>query len=476
MNVIPCRYVFRVKNGEPKVRIVAKGFRQVHGVDFYDTYAPVVSLVAVRCFLATTAHLDLECDQMDVVTAFLNGDLDENIYMEVPAGFKDPNRPNLVCKLQKALYGLKQAPRQWYAKINSFLVDNLQFTSSPYEPCLYFKHSDDCITLIVLYVDDLLIAGNDRSIVDHVKDEFKDQFKMKDLGVASEFLGIQIYRDRPNRTLRITQSSYIDKILDRFHMADSNPVCTPMEISSSKILSTDSDLQELAQGVPYRQAIGSLMYLMIGTRPDIGYAIGKLSQYCEKPLKSHWSSIKRVLRYIKGTRNVGIKYDGNKSMKPLGYCDSDWAGCLETRKSTEGILFLLAGGAVYWSSKKQSIIATSSCEAEYIASCSAAKTAIWLNNMLGGILGNSAPKPITVHVDNQGSIGMAYNESINARNKHIDIRYHFVRDAVKNKQVTLEHCAGTDQAADPLTKPLGRIKLKEMNDKIGLQEVVDIKS
>lgn len=161
MNVIPCRYVFSVKNGEPKVRIVAKGFRQVH-----DTYAPVVSLAAVRCFLATTALLDLECDQMGVATAFLNG-------MEVPAGFRDPNHPNLVCKLQKALYGLKQAPRQWNAKINSFLVDNLQFTSSPYEPCLYFKHSDDCTTLIVLYVDDLLIARNDRSIVDRVQDEFK---------------------------------------------------------------------------------------------------------------------------------------------------------------------------------------------------------------------------------------------------------------------------------------------------------------
>ena len=470
MNVIPCRYVFRVKNGEPKVRIVAKGFRQVHGVDFGDTYAPVVSLTAVRCFLATTAHFDLECDQMDVVTAFLNGDLKEDIYMEVPAGLKDPNRPSLVCKLQKALYGLKQAPRQWYAKINSFLVDSLRFTSSPYEPCLYYKHSADSITLIVLYVDDLLIAGNDRSVVDQVKDEFKDRFKMKDLGVASEFLGIQIYRDRPNRTLHVTQSSYIDKVLERFRMADAKPVSTPMEVSSSKISSATSDLQELAQDVPYRQAIGSLMYLMIGTRPDIGYAVGKLSQYCEKPLKSHWSSVKRVLRYIKGTRNVGIQYDGRESMKPIGYCDSDWAGCLETRKSTEGTVFLLAGGAVFWSSKKQSVIATSSCEAEYIATCSATKTAIWLSNMLNGILGTTSHSPITVHVDNQGCIGMAHNESINARNKHIDIRYHFVRHAVKNNQVILLHCPGTDQPADPLTKPLGRIKFKELCDKIGLKE------
>ena len=321
-------------------------------------------------------------------------------------------------------------------------------------------------------MDDLLIAGNERPIVDQVKDEFKHRFKMKDLGAASEFLGIQIYRDRPNRKLHITQSSYIDKILERFGMADANPMSTPMEVSSFKISSSNTDPEERAHNVPYRQAIGSLMYLMIGTRPDIGFAVGKLSQYCEQPLKSHWSSIKRVLRYIKGTRNLGITYSASESLNPIGYVDSDWAGCLETRKSTEGMVFLLAGGAVFWRSKKQTVIATSSCEAEYIASCSAAKTAIWLARLLSGMLGQSCSDPITVHVDNQGSIAMAHNESVNARNKHIDIRYHFVREAVRTKQVILSHCPGTEQAADPLTKPLSRIKFKELCSKIGLEEFV----
>ena len=215
MNVIPCRYVFRVKKDVgPKVRIVAKGFRQVPGVDYNETYAPVVSLSIVRLFLCLVNLLDLECDQVDVVTAFLNGDLDEEIFMEVPAGFRDPNRPNLVCRLLKALYGLKQAPRQWYAKIHRFLTGILKFISSAYEPCLYIFSTGHILLIIVLYVDDLLIAGNDRKEILRVKKELMKVFKMKDLGVVQEFLGIEVTRNRANRTLRLSQSFYITKILE----------------------------------------------------------------------------------------------------------------------------------------------------------------------------------------------------------------------------------------------------------------------
>jgi len=219
MHVLPCRYVFRVKQNSPKVRIVAKGFRQIHGVDYHETFAPVVSLTAVRFFLSIVAHKDFECDQMDVVTAFLNGDIDEEIYMDVPAGFKDPKRPNLVCKLLKALYGLKQAPRMWNAKIDGFLVEGLGFFSSPNEPCVYIKRvRGNVVMIIVLYVDDILIAGNCRSSIDKVKAEFKARFKMKDLGNASEFLGIEIMRDRNLCQIVIKQSAYITKILERFSM------------------------------------------------------------------------------------------------------------------------------------------------------------------------------------------------------------------------------------------------------------------
>ncbi len=201
MSVIPCKYVFKLKNGVPKVRIVAKGYRQKLGINYFETYFPVVSFTTPRCFLSYVAHLNLECDQMDVVTAFLNGELEETIHMEIPAGFAEETIGEMVCLLHKALYGLKQAPRQWYAKINSFLVNDLQFKRCSYEPCLYIRHREKEVMLIVLYVDDILIAGNDRAVVDDVKLEFTRKYKMKDLGAAQEFLRIEITRERSNYRL-----------------------------------------------------------------------------------------------------------------------------------------------------------------------------------------------------------------------------------------------------------------------------------
>lgn len=468
MNVIPCRYVFRIKNGGPKVRIVAKGFRQVHGIDFTETYAPVVSLAAVRCFLALTAQLDLECDQMDVVTAFLNGDLSEDIYMEVPAGFRDTNRPNLVCKLHKALYGLKQAPRQWFAKINSFLLEKLHFTSSSYEPCLYFKHSARGIFRIVLYVDDLLIASDNRTELDNVKTELKRHFKMKDLGYASEFLGIEISRSRGEKNIHLCQFKYASKILNRFNMDNSKPCSTPMEHVSSMSTFDVTNAEQGSETFPYRQAIGCLMYLMVCTRPDIAFAVGRMSQYCENPQKSHWTAVKRIFRYVNGTRSLGLKYSSAREFKPDGYCDSDWGGCLESRKSTEGFVFVLGGGAVTWRSKKQTVVATSTCEAEYIAAYAGSKEAIWLSRMLAEVLGLEQPLKIILHIDNQGCIDMARGTSLNNRNKHIDIRFHFVRDIVSKKLLELKYVPAQNQIADPLTKPLQRALFETLRSSMGL--------
>ena len=476
MHVLPCRYVFKVKNSGPKVRIVAKGFRQVHGVDYHETFAPVISLASVRCLLAIVARLDLELYQMDVVTAFLNGELDEVIYMEVPAGFRDPNRPNLVCKLLKALYGLKQAPRQWYAKINTFLCDELKFTSCPYEPCLYYKHDERSMMLIALYVDDLLIAGNDLVALQRVKADFARQFKMKDLGEAAEFLGMRIVRDRSKHSLHLTQSDYIDSVLERFRMSDSKPVSTPMELPAKGHSLETPDPNDLPTDAPYRAAVGCLIWLMIGTRPDIGYAVGRLAQHNENPLESHWTAVKRVLRYLKSTRKTGLTYCSDQTLHPVGYCDSDWASCRESRKSTAGFVFLLGGGAVCWKSKKQSIVAASSCEAEYIAAFPATKEAVWLSRLLAGMLGKDKLPPIVLKIDNQGAIATAKGTGINNRNKHIDMRYHFTRDAVGNKQVAVEYVRSNEQAADPLTKPLLREAHIKTCAMMGLQKMAKSES
>ncbi len=298
MKVIPCRYVFNVKNGKAKVRIVAKGYRQTHGTDYFETYSPVVSFQAVRCFLAFVAHYERDCDQMDVVIAFLNGELDEKIYMQILSGFVTHKNSGMVCQLHKALYGLKQAPRQWLGKINSFLTEELEFKACSYEPCLYFRHKENKIVIIVLYEDDLLIAGNSRSVLDDVKKELSSQYKMKDLGEAKEFLGICITRDRGQNVLRIDQSLYAYKILERFHMENAKGCDSPM---STNLDSLTEESEPLSTEFPYRESIGSLMYLALVTRPDIAFPVAILSQYCSAPSSEHWKAVERELRYVHKT-------------------------------------------------------------------------------------------------------------------------------------------------------------------------------
>ena len=403
---------------------------------------------------------------MDVVTAFLNGDIDLAIFMEVPEGLRDPNNPDLVCLLLKALYGLKQAPRQWYAKIHHFLTTVLHFKSCPHEPCLYTLHSGTTFIIIILYVDDLLIAGNSPTMIKSIKLKLMSSFKMKDLGPVSEFLGIQFYRDRSKRELRISQSEYAATILDKFSMSQCSPIKTPMEVIG-KPDSTPEANSPLPPDIPYRSAIGSLMYLMVCTRPDIAFAVSRLSQYCENPLLCHWKAVKRLFRYIKGTQDYDLTFSHQSALHIVGFADSDWAGCRETRKSTEGYAFLLGGGAISWRSKKQSVVALSSCEAEYVSCTSAAKEAIWLSNILAFVL-DRPRTPITIKVDNQGSIGSANSGAITSRNKHIDIRYHFIRDVIIQKLIALMHIPTSDQTADIFTKALAFVLFERFRTSLGL--------
>ena len=469
MNVLPCMYVFTLKDSGPKARIVAKGCRQVHGVDYGETYAPVVKFTSVRVMLATVAVNDLELHQMDVVTAFLHGDIDKDIYMEVPGGFKDPSRPDLVCKLRKALYGLKQAPRLWHAKIDAFLIDELRFVSSPNDPCLYARHSAGRIMLIALYVDDLLIAGNDSKAIAWIKGELRKRFEMKDLGEARVCLGLEITRDRANRTLHLSQKKYTQSVLERFRMHDAKPVPTPMESGFTNIRWSDPEASyESAADFPYRQAIGCLMFLMIGTRPDIAFAVCLLAQFSEQPLVPHWTGVKRVFRYICGTRDHGITFGRDSNADLVGYTDSDWGGCKNTRKSTSGHVFMIGGGPVSWRSRKQTVTALSSCEAEYIASCTAAKEAVWLGRLISDMNKYEKSPCVRIFADNQGSIESGKNQAINQRNKHIDIQYHYVRDVVAVGKVEFVYCPTEAMIADILTKPLDRVKFETHVKSLGV--------
>ena len=423
---------------------------------------------------------------MDAKTAFLNGDIDEDVYIEIPEGVEideedlaelgisdvdDIKDMDLVCKLEKSMYGTKQAPRCWNKKINSVLCGELKFKRSDGDPCLYVRHDGNGLMLIALYVDDLLLAAKTRTQISWMKNMLRERFDMKDLGEARVCLGLEITRNRDERKLWLSQQSYMEKIVERFGMNESKPVATPMEEPNSpdERLELISDNEETATDVPYREAIGSLMYLMIGSRPDIAYAVGKLARFCENPKWKHWIAVKRVLRYVNGTWNMGLCYDGVKGGGVYGYTDSDWAGDVSDRKSTSAYVFMTAGSAISWSSRKQTVVATSSCEAEYVAMSSTCKESAWLKRLLSDIpMGCDLSKGMRILADSQSAMKLASNESINRRNKHIDITFHYVREARENGQVTLHYVPTSEMVADMLTKPLGRIKFEKLRRLSGL--------
>ena len=493
--VLTTRWVFVEKqkideNGNislfPKARNVVRGFEQVQGVDYLETFAPVVKYTSVRTLCSIVAEQDLEMHLMDANTAFLNGIIEEDIFIEIPEGVEiteedvkhlgldnlnDIDSMDLVCKLEKSMYGTKQAPRCWNKKINSVLLDQLEFERSEADPCLYVKHDSKGIMVIAMYVDDMILVAKTRSQISWMKSMLCSNFEMKDLGEAKFCLGMEITRNRREKKLWLTQEGYMNKIMERFGMLECKPVATPMVEPKSPYerLEEISVQDEKAEGVPYREAVGSLMYLMICTRPDIAYAVGKVARFCESPKMKHWVAVKRILRYVKGTCNVGLRYEGMKVGSAFGYCDSDWAGDVSDRKSTSAYVFMMSGSAVSWCSKKQTIVATSSCEAEYVSMTMACKEAVWFNRLISSILTNyDASKPIEVFSDSQSAIKLGTNESINKRNKHIDISFHYVRDTISNGKVSFGYIATAHMVADMLTKPLERIKFEQLKHLCGL--------
>lgn len=475
---IGCRFVFKIKQGPDgsveryKARLVAKGFSQVEGVDFTETFAPVAKFSSIRAILAIAAALDLDVQQMDVKTAFLNGDLDEEIYMQQPPGTEQPGKEHLVWRLRKALYGLKQAPRMWYNKLDA-MMSELQFERCESDHSVYVRRtatrgSIECI--VAVYVDDLLIAGS-TALVASVKAALAQRFEMKDLGSVHWLLGIEVKRS--GGCFALSQSKYIGEVLQRFGMADAHPVCTPMDpsvhLSKDMEPSTEDERRAMAS-VPYRSAVGSIMYAMVGTRPDIAAAVGAVSRFMATPGQRHWTAVKRVLRYLKGTASWALHIGGaSPGLVTLhGYCDADWAGDIDDRRSTTGYYFSLGSGSVTWNSKRQVTVALSSTEAEYMAVSSATRELVWLRRLLSE-LGVAQTVPTVLYGDNQGAIALAKNPVAHARTKHIDVQHHFIRQQVACDAVTLQYCPTAEMWADVLTKALPRDKHMVCVQALGLR-------
>ena len=396
---------------------------------------------------------------MDVKTAFLHAELAELIYMEIPEGLKQEshynsgNSPKQACRLVKTIYGLKQSPRAWYEKIDSFFSES-GFVRSKEDHSLYVHGTRKLI--ILLYVDDLILAAVTLEDISWVKKQLSARFEMTDLGELSSFIGVQVSRDRTRRTLKVSQESYISRVLHDHGMGWCATVTTPVESGVRLLKSEEGFVSDPSNRQQYQSAVGSLMYAMSGSRPDIAYAVGLVSQFCTNPNSKHWGAVQRIFRYLAGTKGLGVLYGSGGNCK--GYSDSDWAGS-QDRRSTSGYIYLLNNGAISWASRKQSVVALSSTEAEYMALTLAVKEVLWLKTLFGEIgAPHHAIEILTIYCDNQGAIALANNPGFHARSKHIDIRYHFIREHINGDTGTINllYCPTGDMTADILTKGLPR--------------------
>jgi reverse transcriptase-like protein len=492
INLVTNKWVFAVKEKDGyvirfKARLVARGFTQQHGVDYEETYSAVARGKSVRAFLAVVAIRDLNLELMDVETAYLNASLKETVYMVQPQGYEQGGK-NVVCLLKKALYGLKQSGREWHEHIDAF-IQSLGFTRCKSDECVYTRLSrNKHMILIVVYVDDIPGAFDevDRQEWEEIKQAFADQYKIKFLGDADWFLGMRIRRDRSCKILYLDQQSYAESVLEEFHLDESRSVAhpgTPEELTKAGCATSTEEIAEM-RSVPYRQAIGSLMYLANCTRPDMLHAVNLAAQFSQNPGAIHWRAVMQILRYLCGTTELGLKFDGNMGKNsfthsdassaqsasvesPLViYADANWGSCKDSRRSTTGWLIQLGNCWIDWSCHKQATVALSSCEAEYMAVTASTQGAMWMSQLLheigfmrwicGGASSPSStisPVPL-IYSDNKSAIAMAQNDSLHSRSKHIDIKHHFIREQIEKKFIQIQWISTHQQVADILTKTL----------------------
>ena len=459
-----------------KARLVVKGYAQLFGVDFSETFAPVARLDTIRMLLALAAQKGWHIHQMDVKSAFLNGYLEEEIFVEQPEGFVVQGKEEKVYLLKKALYGLKQAPRAWYSRIDAHLL-NLGFTKSLSEFTLYLRKVDDEILVVSLYVDDLLVTGSSMEQIDAFKREMKDVFEMSDLGKMTFFLGMEV-KQKQNEIF-ICQHKYAKEILKKFNMEECKPKATPMN-QKEKFCKEDGAAK--VDERLYRTLIGCLMYLT-ATRPDIMNAVSILSRYMHSASEIHFQAAKRIVRYIKGTIDYGLRFCQVKSFTLHGYSDSDWAGCVDDMRSTSGYCFSFGSAIFSWCSKKQEAIAQSTAEAEYVAAAAAVNQALWLRKLMADLymeqkentqilamadLHMEQKERTQILVDNQAAISIANNPVFHGKTKHFKLKLYFLREVQRVGEIHLIYCNTEYQNADILTKPLPKARYEFLRERIGV--------
>ena len=475
---VGCKWIFKTKRTSEgkveryKARLVAKGYTQKPGEDYDETFSPVVRYSSIRTLLAFAIQNGMIIHQMDVVTAFLNGTLDEDIYMEQPPGYIKKGEEHLVCKLKRSLYGLKQSSRCWNTVFKQYM-ESINFKQCTADPCIFVTGEEADLTIVAVYVDDLIVIAKTPETIKKIKESLAARFKMKDLGKLHYCLGISIQHDEERGSLWMDQRQYIQSLLKRYGLSQAKTATTPADINV-KLVKNDG-VSKPVNPLNYQSMVGSLLYAAITTRPDIAQAVGAVSKFNSCPTEAHLTAVKRIFRYLKGTIDLCIKYERSADNRLVGFSDADWAGDLTDRHSTTGNLFMMSGAAIDWISKKQPVVALSTTEAEYVALSAATQEAVWLSRLLTDI--KAPPKaPILIKEDNQGTIAVARNPVSHNRTKHIDIKFHYVREALEDGIIDLTYCPTEQMTADMLTKPLARQQFETFRLKMGLKNMPSIKS
>ncbi|GAU45313.1 hypothetical protein TSUD_300420 [Trifolium subterraneum] len=468
IKAIGVRWIYKTKYNEKgkidkhKARLVSKEYSQRIGIDFGEVFAPVARWDTIRTILALAAFEGWCVFQLDIKSAFLHGALMENVYVEQPLGYQK-GKGDQVYKLRKALYGLRQAPRAWYIKLESY------FTAESFEKCshehtLFVRNDDQGNILIVsVYVDDLIYTGNNQQMIENFKKSMRDRFAMSDLGKMRYFLGIEV--TQCSQGILIQQQKYALEILKRFGMEECNKVCSPI-VPGCRLVKDENG--KAANTTEYKQMIGCLMYLL-ATRPDLTFSVCLAARYMERPTEMHVAAVKRILRYLKGTTCFGMMYKGktDKGLIIQGWSESDYAGDHDDRRSTSGYVFTMGESAICWSSKKQPIVTLSTTEAEFVSAASCACQCLWLRNILKHLHMNQVGCT-TINCDNSSSIKLSKNPVMHGRCKHIDVRYHFLRDLNKDGIIELKYCKSQDQLADIMTKTLKLETFCKLREGIGM--------
>lgn len=387
INLIDCKWVYRIKKHADgtidryKARLVAKGFKQRYGIDYEDTFSPVVKAVTIRTVLAVSVSRGWKLRQLDVKNAFLHGVLEEEVYMKQPPGFENSDAPNYVCRLDKALYGLKQAPRAWFSRLGSKL-HALGFIPSKADTSMFLYNREGITIYVLVYVDDLIVTSSSDQAISALLRDLNDNFAIKDLGDLHFFLGIEVKHMRDG--LLLTQEKYAKDLLDKVGMRGCKSLPTPL--SSTDKLSLMEGMPLGPEGSsPYRSIVGALQYPTL-TRPDLSFSVNKVCQFLHAPTTTHWTAVKRILRYVQDTPKIGITFRKSSSTLLSAFSDADWAGCVDDRRSTGGFAIFFGPNLVSWSARKQVNVSRSSIEAEYKALANATAEMIWVEALLGELV------------------------------------------------------------------------------------------